>query len=75
MTRYNYFNYMYPDEAKKIDQGFAEAMPAIWNAFTKVTGLNRFFSFTPAEITNNPAKDQAQGTLPKPAWYSDEINL
>ena len=45
MTRYQYFNMMYPDEAKKIDQGFGEVAPVIWNAFTKYTGIKRLFSF------------------------------
>lgn len=51
---------MYPDQAREIDNGFAQAGPAIWNAFTRVTGLYKFFSFTPAEISNNPDKDPAR---------------
>ena len=58
MTRYHYFNYMYPEAAKQIDEGFASTIPIIWNGFTKATGLYKFFSFTPDEIRNNPAKDQ-----------------
>jgi len=61
MTRYHYFNVYYPEQAKKISEGYADAIPTIWNGFTRVTGLYRFFSFTPAEINNNPAKDQGEG--------------
>ncbi len=43
---------MYPEEAKKIDQGFGEAGPVIWKAFTRATGLAKFFAFTPEPMTN-----------------------
>ncbi len=75
MTRYNYFNVYYPEEAKKISEGYSSIPGIVWNGFTRVTGLNKFFSFTPHEITNNPDKDKIQGTVPTPPWYSDEINL
>lgn len=59
MTRYHYFNYMYPEAAKQIDEGFANTLPIVWNAFTKLTGLNRFFSFTPSEIAVTTASREA----------------
>jgi hypothetical protein len=57
---------MYPDKAREIDNGFAEAGPAVWQAFTRVTGLYKFFSFTPDEIKNNPDKDQPRVDQSKP---------
>jgi hypothetical protein len=50
MTRYHFFNALYPIEAKEIDQGYQELSSTIWNAFTRVTGINKLFSFTPKEF-------------------------
>lgn len=46
MTRYHFFNFMYPTEANKINEGYND----IAYAFTKVTGINKlmmYFKFTP----------------------------
>jgi hypothetical protein len=50
MTRYHFFNYLYPDQAKEIDQGYQVISSTIWNAFTKYTYLDKIFSFTPKEL-------------------------
>jgi hypothetical protein len=52
---------MYPEVAKDISQGNQEISSTIWNAFTKVTGLYKFFSFTPGE---GPAWGRVDKTIP-----------
>lgn len=65
MTRYHYFNQMYPDQAREIDKGFSDGASIMWNAFTKVSGLDRLFKFTPAfskwsaDVTNDTNNDKA----------------
>lgn len=49
MTRYHYFNSLYPNQAKEIQEGYQAMSSTMWNAFTRVTGLYKFFSFTPGE--------------------------
>lgn len=58
MTRYHYFNSMFPEEAKKIDQEYTEMSRIIWNAFARATWLHKYFEFTPKIIKDNPVKDQ-----------------
>lgn len=75
MTRYHYFNVYYPEEARKISEGYASAGSIVWNGFTRVTGLYKFFSFTPVEINNNPDKDMIKGNDQDPYTYPDEITI
>lgn len=60
MTRFHYFNYLYPNQAKDIHEGYQAMSTTMWNAFTKATGLSRFFKFTPSEI-DTPDQGAAQG--------------
>ena len=69
------FNYMYPEEAKKISKANQDTGYIIWNAFAKATWLHKFFEFTPDEIRNNPDKDKKNGTYDDPYSYPDEINI
>ena len=55
MTRYHYFNTMYPEVAKEVHQGYQDMSSTMWYSFTKITGLSRFFKFTP---DFNTAPDQ-----------------
>ena len=59
MTRYHYFNQMYPDRAKETSKGYADGGSIMWKAFTKVSGLDRLFRFTPPTITNGLDNDKA----------------
>ena len=59
MTRYHYFNQMYPDQARQIDKGYSDGGSIMWKAFTKVSGLDRLFRFTPPTITNGLDNDKA----------------
>lgn len=73
MTRYHFFSFLYPNQAKQISDGYSIGPTIVWNAFTKATGLNRFFKFTPSEFnTADQAEAKGQGT---PEWYSDEITI
>ena len=59
MTRYHYFNQMYPDQAREIDKGYSDGGSIMWKAFTKVSGLDRLFRFTPPTITNGLDNNKA----------------
>lgn len=59
MTRYHFFNYMFPDQAKDIDDGYAMMPSTIWNAFTKFTHIDRLFVFTPKEFKKD--QDEVSG--------------
>ena len=64
MTRFHYFNYLYPDVAKQRSLGYQEMSSTIWNAFTRVTGINKFFKFTPSEFdTADQAEAKGQGMV------------
>ena len=61
MTPRHHFRMNYPEEARKIDQGFADAGIIVVNAFTK--GLRFIFPFfvpRPKE-TNKTDKHNAEG--------------
>lgn len=64
MTRYHYFNQMYPDQAREIDKGYSDGGSIMWKAFTRVSGLDRLFRFTPAfskwsaVVTNDTDSDK-----------------
>lgn len=72
MTRYHYFNAMYPQVSKDISDGYSAMSSNVWNAFTRVTGIDRFFKFTPDFNTADQAMPEGQGTDP---WYSDQIGI
>lgn len=59
MTRYHYFNQMYPARAKETSKGYSDGGSLMWKAFTKVSGLDRLFRFTPPTITNGLDNDKA----------------
>lgn len=59
MTRYHYFNQMYPDQAREIDKGYSDGGSIMWKAFTRVSGLDRLFRFTPPTITNGLDNNKA----------------
>jgi hypothetical protein len=50
---------MYPDQAREIDKGYSDGGSIMWKAFTKVSGLDRLFRFTPPTITNGLDNDKA----------------
>jgi len=67
MTRYHFFNFMYPTEANKIHQGYAD----MTTAFTKLTGIDKLmvlFKFTPRDWD----RPKDEGTE---VWSSDEISI
>jgi hypothetical protein len=55
---------MYPDRAKETSKGYSDGGSIMWNAFTKVSGLDRLFRFTPAfskwsaVVTNDTDSDK-----------------
>jgi hypothetical protein len=75
MTRYHFFNAMYPRQSADLSEGLSVAPYIVWNAFTRVTGLDRFFRFTPSELnTADQAGPEGQGTDEEP-FYSDQIGI
>jgi hypothetical protein len=50
---------MYPDRAKETSKGYSDGGSLMWKAFTKVSGLDRLFRFTPPTITNGLDNDKA----------------
>jgi|TARA_B110000459_G_C16493389_1_gene439907 hypothetical protein len=59
MTRYHQFNYLYPDKANDIHQGYQDMSSSIWNAFTKITHIDKLFVFTPKEFKKD--QDEVSG--------------
>jgi len=59
MTRYHFFNAMYPMEANKISEGYSTIGKAIWNTFATITMLDKLFVFTPKELILDP--DEVSG--------------
>lgn len=60
MTRYHQFNSMYPQEAKKISDGYEDMGIVIWNAFAKATWLHKFFDFK-IEMNKPDATAKSEG--------------
>ena len=58
MTRYHFFNMSFPDQADQIHKGYSDMSSIVWNAFTKVTRLDRFFAFTPTELKEDIKKEE-----------------
>ena len=50
---------MYPARAKETSKGYSDGGSLMWKAFTKVSGLDRLFRFTPPTITNGLDNDKA----------------
>jgi len=48
-----YFQHMHPEVAKEYHEELASFIPNVWKAIGKYSGLDKFFSFTPRQITNS----------------------
>lgn len=59
MSPRNYqFQFMNPEIAKQYHEELSAFFPTLWNKIGHYSGLDKFFTFTPVQVSNNTDTDQ-----------------